>query len=203
MVLILTIITFWAWFPNSISTQGNEFYDQGKYDEALAAYDEALKNDDKNPSLHYNRGNVFYRQQEYPMAVQSFMNALRGDLALKARAYYNMGNSLYRLGRLEESIEAYKEGLRLTSDDVDLKYNLEFVRQQLQDQESQDQESQDQESQDQEDEKQSGEQEVPKDGELSRTDAERLLNALNRDEQDIQKRLRRQLDKQLNTEKNW
>ena len=193
MVLILTIITFWAWFPNSISTQGNEFYDQGKYDEALAAYDEALKNDDKNPSLHYNRGNVFYRQQEYPMAVQSFMNALRGDLALKARAYYNMGNSLYRLGRLEESIEAYKEGLRLTSDDVDLKYNLEFVRQQLQDQESQDQE----------DEKQSGEQEVPKDGELSRTDAERLLNALNRDEQDIQKRLRRQLDKQLNTEKNW
>ena len=198
MVLILTIITFWAWFPNSISTQGNEFYDQGKYDEALAAYDEALKNDDKNPSLHYNRGNVFYRQQEFPMAVQSFMNALRGDLALKARAYYNMGNSLYRLGRLEESIEAYKEGLRLTSDDVDLKYNLEFVRQQLQDQESQDQESQDQE-----DEKQSGEQEVPKDGELSRTDAERLLNALNRDEQDIQKRLRRQLDKQLNTEKNW
>ena len=193
MVLILTIITFLAWFPNSISTQGNEFYDQGKYDEALAAYDEALKNDDKNPSLHYNRGNVFYRQQEYPMAVQSFMNALRGDLALKARAYYNMGNSLYRLGRLEESIEAYKEGLRLTSDDVDLKYNLEFVRQQLQDQESQDQE----------DEKQSGEQEVPKDGELSRTDAERLLNALNRDEQDIQKRLRRQLDKQLNTEKNW
>ena len=144
MVLILTIITFWAWFPNSISTQGNEFYDQGKYDEALAAYDEALKNDDKNPSLHYNLGNVFYRQQEYPMAVQSFMNALRGDLALKARAYYNMGNSLYRLGRLEESIEAYKEGLRLTSDDVDLKYNLEFVRQQLQDQESQDQESQNQ-----------------------------------------------------------
>ena len=198
MVLILTIITFWAWFPNSISTQGNEFYDQGKYDEALAAYDEALKDDDKNPSLHYNRGNVFYRQQEYPMAVQSFMKALRGDLALKPRAYYNMGNSLYRLGRLEESIEAYKEGLRLTPDDVDLKYNLEFVRQQLQDQESQDQESQDQE-----DEKQSGEQEVPKDGELSRTDAERLLNALNRDEQDIQKRLRRQLDKQLNTEKNW
>ena len=153
------------------------------------------------------------------------MNALDGEAPVGGRARYNMGNSLYRMGRLEESIEAYKAGLRIEPDDIDMKYNLEYVMRQLQQQEEQESRNgrdrrEDQANQDgqdnredpgdrnnggpEPDEEESPEaQPPPREGELSRAEAERLLNALNRDEQDIQRRLRRQQATQVNPEKDW
>lgn len=232
MSVILVVILFLGWQPAAKNARGNELYHQEKYDEALAAYNEALAEDGENTALLYNRGNALYRVEQYPTAVQAYANALEGlegAEPLGGRAYYNMGNSLYRMGRLQESIEAYKEGLRIESDDLDMKYNLEFVTRQLQEQqEAQDrrdaqdqrdgQDDQDrQDAQDEQDDQdapedgrqqpeegQNPEQErAPREGELSREQAERLLNALNRDEQDIQRRLRRQQATQVNPEKDW
>ncbi len=220
MGAILVIILFLGWQPAAKNTRGNELYNQAKYDEALKAYEEALAEDGENPALHYNRGNALYRKEQYPTAVQSFTNALDGDPPLNGQAWYNMGNGLYRMGRLEEAIGAYKEGLRIKSDDVDLKYNLEFVSRQLQERQNRQEGRNSQDNREQpeneerddppddqppnQDEEQDGEQQrPPQEGELSREEAERLLNALNRDEQDIQKRLRRQKATRVNPEKDW
>ena len=113
MSVILVILLFLGWQPAAKNARGNELYQQEKYDEALAAYDDALAEDDENPVLHYNRGNALYRSERYPSAVQSYTNALDDEATLGGRARYNLGNSLYRMGRLKESIEAYKEGLRV------------------------------------------------------------------------------------------
>lgn len=230
MSVILVILLFLGWQPAAKNARGNELYQQEKYEEALSAYNEALEEDGENPALHYNRGNALHRSEQYPSAVQAYANALDGEAPVGDRARYNMGNSLYRMGRLEESIEAYKAGLRIKPDDIDLKYNLEYVMRQLQQQEEQarreaqdqprdpeDQQDQpdqaDQDNRDGQDEPEDGgpepeeeespEAQPPREGELSRAEAERLLNALNRDEQDIQRRLRRQQATQVNPEKDW
>ncbi|MCY3712815.1 MAG: tetratricopeptide repeat protein [Gemmatimonadetes bacterium] len=231
MSAILVILLFLGWQPAVKNARGNELYQQEKYDEALAAYEEALAEDGENPALHYNRGNALYRSDQYPTAVQAYTNALDGEAPVSGRARYNMGNSLYRMGLLKDSIEAYKAGLRIEPDDIDMKYNLEYVMRQLQQQEEQerrnaqdrqedpanqdgqaDQEDPD-EREDPDDRNDGGpepeEEESPeappppREGELSRAEAERLLNALNRDEQDIQRRLRRQQATQVNPEKDW
>ncbi|MXY96707.1 MAG: tetratricopeptide repeat protein, partial [Gemmatimonadetes bacterium] len=132
MSVILVILLFLGWQPAVKNARGNELYQQEKYDEALTAYDEALAEDGENPALHYNRGNALYRSEQYPSAVQAYVNALEGEAPVGGRARYNMGNSLYRMGLLKESIEAYKAGLRIEPDDVDMKYNLEYVMRQLQ-----------------------------------------------------------------------
>jgi tetratricopeptide (TPR) repeat protein len=44
---------------------------------------------------------------------------------------YNLGNSAYRQGRLEEAVELYKRALELDPDDRDAKFNLEFVRDEI------------------------------------------------------------------------
>ena len=236
MSVILVILLFLGWQPAAKNARGNELYQQEKYDEALTAYDEALAEDGENPALHYNRGNALYRSEQYPSAVQAYVNALEGEVPVGGRARYNMGNSLYRMGLLKESIEAYKAGLRIEPDDVDMKYNLEYVMRQLQQQEEQarrngqdrqedpedqanqdgqdDQDDQaDQDNRDDQDDRadkgqehdegESPEAPPPREGELSRAEAERLLNALNRDEQDIQRQLRRQQATQVNPEKDW
>ncbi|MCY3773366.1 MAG: tetratricopeptide repeat protein [Gemmatimonadetes bacterium] len=221
MSAILVVILFLGLQPAAKNARGNELYHQEKYDEALAAYNEALAEDGENPALHYNRGNALHRAEQYPTSVQAYTNALDGDAPLGGRAWYNMGNSLYRMGRLEESIKAYKEGLRIKSDDLDMKYNLEFVMRQHQEHQDRrnaqnppddqdEQDNQDSQAQPPEPEQQQHEegenpeqQQAPREGELSREQAERLLNALNRDELDIQRQLRRQQATQVNPEKDW
>ena len=42
-----------------------------------------------------------------------------------------MGNTLYRMNKLDESVLAYKKALELDSNDMKAKYNLEFVREQI------------------------------------------------------------------------
>ena len=42
-----------------------------------------------------------------------------------------MGNTLYRMNKLDESVLAYKKALELDSTDMNSKYNLEFVREQI------------------------------------------------------------------------
>ncbi len=221
MSTILVVVLLFGWQPSAAkNARGNELYSQEKYSEALAAYDEALAADEENPALHYNRGNALYRTEQFPTALEAYTNAVEGAPSLGGSAHYNMGNSLYRMGRLQESIEAYKAGLRIAPDDLDMKYNLEFVTRQLQAQQAQGREDpqdqpEDQNQQDNQDdpeddpEQQPEEEENPEqeqeiqEGELNRQQAQRLLDALNRDEQDLQHRLRRQEATQINPEKDW
>ena len=50
---------------------------------------------------------------------------------IKQKSTYNMGNTLYRMNKLDESVLAYKKALELDSTDMNAKYNLEFVREQI------------------------------------------------------------------------
>ncbi|MCH8157233.1 MAG: tetratricopeptide repeat protein, partial [Nitrospinae bacterium] len=67
----------------------------------------------------------------------------------------NMGNAFYRTGKLEESAAAYKKALELDPSDMDAKFNLEFVREQIekkkQEQQKQKQDKKDQQAGDEQD----------------------------------------------------
>ena len=45
----------------------------------------------------------------------------------KARSFHNLGNSLLKAEKYEESIEAYKQALRHDPQDADTKYNLSYA----------------------------------------------------------------------------
>ena len=72
--------------------------------------------------------------------------------ALASAAWYNLGNALYRAQQLEQSLEAYKQALRLAPSDADAKHNLERVLEQMQQRQQQPQEGGDeQDEEEQED----------------------------------------------------
>ena len=112
--------------------QGNRLYQQGKYDEALSAYQEAQVEQPDLAELHYNVGNTLHRKEDYQGAAAETLQGLsKADSDLRAQAYYNLGNSFYRQGQFAEAIAAYEEALKLNPDDQDAKYNLELAQQQL------------------------------------------------------------------------
>jgi Ca-activated chloride channel homolog len=106
---------------------GNEFYKQQQFDKAESEYNKAMDADPNNGPAKFNLANTLYKQNKQDEAVNVFTevagNAEKGEF--KAKAFYNKGAVLSRQKKLEESIEAYKNVLRLNPDDKEARENLQ------------------------------------------------------------------------------
>ncbi|HEX6132565.1 MAG TPA: VWA domain-containing protein [Longimicrobiales bacterium] len=119
--------------------KGNRLYREGKYEEAVAAYQRVVESGDATPQVHYNLGTALLALGRMQEADHHFQSALQGvDPELRKRTFYNMGNRFLQSGRaevdprqqgelLDAAIEAYKRTLRIDPEDVDAKWNLELA----------------------------------------------------------------------------
>lgn len=82
--------------------QGNEFFDEKKYDDAKIKYVGALQIDSTNSGALYNNANADYRNGRYEMADKTYANAVRSTLKsdasedskeLVSSIYKNKGNA--------------------------------------------------------------------------------------------------------------
>jgi len=76
---------------------------QGKPDEAMAHYSEALRINPSYAEAHYNLGIALFRQGKLDEAIAHYSEALRINPSY-AEAHNNLGNVLARQGRLDEAI---------------------------------------------------------------------------------------------------
>ncbi len=120
------------------TSEGNQLWLKGKYQEAFAKYTEAISQA-KGPAetrLHYNLADSLYKQQQYQEAIKEFEPALASpDQKLKEKTYYNLGNCYFRMGIAQKSLdllkkaaENYQKALEIDPNDQDAKHNLEVVR---------------------------------------------------------------------------
>lgn len=125
--------------------RGNRLYRQGRYKEAVAAYQAALEGGDDSPTLHYNLGTALLRLGRHQEAEEHLRNALATiEPEERERILFNLGNRYLDAGRnaadprardqmLAAAAEAYRDALRLDPADEDAKWNLELtVREQEQ-----------------------------------------------------------------------
>jgi len=169
LMLLFSLVPAASW--GSVAgkaNKGNREYHRENFEQALKHYRDAQLEDPESPPLHFNIGNALYKQQNWEEAMAEYRMTLASqDSALAQRAFYNMGNTLYRQGNLTEAIEAYKKALRIDSEDLDAKYNLELAlkklqetpQQQPQQSEEQQQEQDQEEPQDQQEQQQQQQQE--------------------------------------------
>jgi len=159
--------------------EGNRLYADGNYLEAHDRYTDAQVDAPEMRELDFNVGDTLYKQRKYEAALDAYSRAAATiQPAIEADAYYNIGNCKYMLGEqqgalqlMREAIDAYRHALSIDPDDVDAKFNIEYVQrrikellsqQQQQQQQQQDQQQQEQQEQDQQsgqEQQQSGENE--------------------------------------------
>lgn len=124
--------------PSSPSLDtANGHFAAGRYREALALYRDVQADLPDSPELAINAGNALHMSGDHGRALTDYAHAI--DVAgpdLRAIAQYDRGNTLFRLGRLEDARDAYREALRLDPGDRDAKFNLELLQRQLDEREA-------------------------------------------------------------------
>jgi len=115
------------YFDRNISN-GQKNYQQKQYEQAFNDYLEAQIDHPGNQKLQYNLGNSAYKSGKYVEAETIFSALSRsGEQKIRQKSTYNLGNTLYRQGKLEEAAQAYRDALKLDSQDLQAKKNLEKV----------------------------------------------------------------------------
>ena len=108
------------------------------------------------------------------------------DPRSKAAVLYDAGNAYYRQGKLDQAMEKYKQALRLNPADVDAKHNLELSKK-LDKQQKEQQKKNGKPKDDKSDQKPQ-----PKPGEMSKEDAQRLLEAMAQEEKSAKEKAGKQ-----------
>ena len=111
--------------------QGDKFFTQGCYDEAVEAYDRGLQLDSQAAEVWNNRGVVLTKLHRYHEAIASYEQALqlRSEYA---DAWNNRGVALGKLKYYDAAILSYDRAIRIREDYVDAWNNRGFSLAQLQ-----------------------------------------------------------------------
>jgi tetratricopeptide (TPR) repeat protein len=96
---------------------------QERFEEATAAFRQAVRLRPDSPDFLNNLGNTLLRQQKSEEAVSCFLQAVQARPEYPL-AHCNLGSALLEQGKVEEAITRYREALRLRPDYLDAHFNL-------------------------------------------------------------------------------
>ena len=204
---------------------GNKLYNDSLFIKAEVDYRKALEVNPKSTDAMFNLANALLMQQKAKEAMEQYQSVskIEKDKEKLAQIYHNMGVILQSSKQLPQCIEAYKESLRNNPKDDETRYNLALAQKQLKDQQ-QDQQNQDQQQQQQEQkedkqeqnkdqqeqeqkdqqQKQNQQQQQQNKNEMSKENAQQLLNAVMQDEKNVQDKVKKQIQIQgKKLEKDW
>ena len=169
---------------------GNKEFKNGNYSEAEVNYRKSLDKE-YNPKAQFNLGDALYEQKNYEDAQKNFSEVIEHNVSkeLESDAYYNLGNTYMAQEKYAEAFDSYKKSLKINPKNDDARYNLEYARWKMiqqQQQQNQDQQNQDQQKQDQQNQenKQEQQQQQQQQQQMSKEDAERMLKALENQEKE-------------------
>ena len=197
--------------------KGNRFFNDSVFVDAEVNYRKALEANPKSTVSMYNLGNTLSQQQKFKEAMEQYVAAgkIEKDKMKLAHIYHNMG-VLFQAGKdYGQAVEAYKMSLRNNPKDDETRYNLalaqKLLKDQQQNQQNQDQnqdqnkdnqenkqdQKQDQNKQNNDQKQDDQQQQQPpkpekKENEMSKENAEQLLNSVMQDEKETQNKVKKQ-----------
>ena len=183
--------------------KGNRFFKDSVYVDAEVNYRKALETNPQSTVSMFNLGNTLAQQNKLQEAMEQYVAAtkIEKDKNDLAQIYHNMGVIFQSQKDYGKAVEAYKQSLRNNPKDDETRYNLALAQKMLKDQQ-QNQQNQDQNKQQQQDQQedkkdQNKDQQQPpqpqkKDSEMSKENAEQLLNSVMQDEKDVQDKVKKQ-----------
>lgn len=219
-ILILTLLASAASAQSDrqFIRSGNRLFHQQNFAKAETEYRKALGKNPRNTQAMYNLGCALMAQQKDSAAIEQLQRAGKGEPAKlrRSKAYHNIGCIAQRHQLWGDAVKAYEECLRLNPKDNIARYNLveckKQAKNQKQDNKNQQdknkkkkQEKQQQEQNEQKQDKDKDKQQQQPKEQMSKDNAEQLLNAAMQQEKATQQRLKQaqQQPQRRRLQKNW
>lgn len=192
-----------------LDTLGGSDYSE----KAIVQYKKALDMDSTFSISRYNLGNALIRQSKPQEAMTEYLAAAKyeTDKNRLSDIYHNMGVLLQSSKKYAEAVECYKESLRNNPSNDETRYNYVLAKWHLKNQQNENQDNKDQQQDQQDKEKKEQQQKQEKEQEkekqqqqqlqqqeeqakpdMSKENAERLLQAAMRNEKETQEKIQRQ-----------
>jgi Ca-activated chloride channel homolog len=197
--LIFFISTSSAQDVNKILSDADKQFQKSEYLNASKLYEEALKKSPTDLTAQYNLGIAKFRLNEIEGATEAFKKALglSKDKSMSAKIFYNSGVAFLKSANYPEAITAFRNALKLNSEDRDCRENLQFAINQNKKQPNQKQQNSGM-SQKELKEQQKSEQK------LSKQAAEKILQSAQQEESRVRDSLRsKKSNRQNRATKNW
>lgn len=186
---------------------GDALYKQEKYKEAAEKFASLTNQDVSDQKLaraYHNMGNALLKTNKLKESINAYKHALRmnpGDVETK----HNLTYALRKLKQQQQKKkQQQKQQNRQQQQQQDQQQNNEKKKQQNQ-QDQQGQQQQQQQKKEQQDREKQQQPQAGKKQRISKEDAKRLLQALENDEKQLQKKLKKKKAKsvKVKTTKNW
>ena len=221
LILLIFSISATAQTDRDFIRRGNRLMRDSVYDKAQVQYQKAIEKDNTNPISHFNLGNALLYQNKAEDAMKEYETAARleKDKGRLAQIYHNMGVVLQAAKQFDKAVACYRNSLRNDPTNDETRYNYALSLFQLKKtqggQDNQDQQKDDkgqdekqekqQEQQKQQDKKDEQQQPQPQQDQMSRENAEQMLNAAMQDEKATQEKIQQAQQKrqQKQLQKQW
>ncbi len=153
LFFILSVTLPLTGFAESVDTQiqkGISQYSEGAFKDAGESFSSARSARPEDSRIPYNQGNSLYKDGNFQEALKAYNDSASDETnpTIRKNSLYNTGNALVKLEKLEEAESAFKKVLTIDPSDIDAKYNLEYVREQLKKKEEQKQDQDKQKNED-------------------------------------------------------
>jgi tetratricopeptide (TPR) repeat protein len=104
----------------TICSDGNNFFKNKQYPEAIAKYTEAINEDPSDVTFYSNRSACYAALCQWNEAAEDGRQCIITDKSF-VKGYFRAALALQNLGNLEASLDAVKRGLGIDSQSADLK----------------------------------------------------------------------------------
>lgn len=128
-LLLCWLFLFGETHAQAVDTEtikANALLQQGKFDEAAAAYKTLIAKNGQNWNARLHLGNIAYKRGQYAEAVAQYEATLQNPMpeAALLAALNNKALALVKMNKLPEAIETFKKAVRQNPYDTGLQNNL-------------------------------------------------------------------------------
>ena len=129
---------------------GNENYHIDSLNQAVLDYEKAIELNPQMEEAKFNLGDAQYRAGKFADAAKTFneLGAASSSKEMRTNAHFNEGNSLMQAQKFEEAMGAFKNSMKADPANNKARYNYEFARKMLKEQQKQEQENKDDQNKD-------------------------------------------------------
>ena len=216
LILLLCVATMsYAQTDRQFVRNGNKHFYKQQYDKAEVQYRKAVSNNPSNPQALYNLGCALMMQNKDSAAIVQYQKAIKVEknkLRL-ASVYHNIGEICQNHKMYGDAIKAYEQSLRNNPKDNETRYNLALCKKMQKDNKNKNDNKKKNDNNKQQNnkdrnnnkEKDNNKQQQPKE-QMSKDNAEQLINAAIQNEKATQQRLKKAMQKpgtRKSSDKNW